>query len=97
MVTSPVVADLNTVTPGHGQQVINPPVTRVIPHSVKRLVCCCHALIVSYVTSQSNTFDLQKTPPPYPATGENESGRAKAVKIEASGSRISELVNIGKV
>ena len=65
MVTAAVIADLNAVTFSHGQQVVNVPVTWIVPHSGKCLVCCRHALIVSYVTLQSrvlcNVYESGKT------------------------------------
>ena len=53
----PIVTYFYPITLGHGQQIVNTPVTRIVPHPFKCLVRCRHALIVSYITLQSRFFD----------------------------------------
>jgi len=42
MVTATTVANLKTEASGHGKKIFNPPVTGIVPHPFKGLVCCSH-------------------------------------------------------
>jgi hypothetical protein len=46
MMTPSVIANLNTIFPGNGNKVFNPPVMWVLPHIFQQLIGCGHEIMI---------------------------------------------------
>lgn len=59
-----MIPHVNTMPRCHCKQIVNAPVTGIIPHPFKCFVGCCHVAIVSHITLLSSSFVLN-LPLPY--------------------------------